>query len=77
MPKKTQKAKFVIESKKLHFKSEDCGNARVATIYGDNKDPALKGFFVRLLSGLDDEDYDHPIPEILEGKRVRVTVEVI
>ena len=66
--------KIVIESDApVEYEVEDGGAALIAHIENEEADPH---FFVRLHSWNDAGD-DHPTARKFEGKRVRVTVEVI
>jgi hypothetical protein len=62
----------------VEYASEDGGQALIASIYEQTEPPSAPeepGMFVRLQSW--DEGGGHELARSLEGKRVRVTVEVI
>jgi hypothetical protein len=62
---------YIFESEKLFFVTDDCGCAKIAEVYDKNNK-----LFVRIQSW-DEETKEHIEARELEGKRVRVTIEVI
>lgn len=83
-PRKTTKNKIVVMAFEgvVKYEKEDSGQALIATIYDSVPKGANPTMFVRIQSWEDadpnqDKDPDHYTARILEGKKVRVTVEVI
>jgi hypothetical protein len=61
----------VIETEVEEIKTEDSGCAKIIEVSGDEEE----GVWARIVSW--SEKHNHPFVESLEGKRVRVTIEVI
>jgi hypothetical protein len=64
-----------IENEPLSFKTEDSGAAMIADTNGVNYDNEDSGLFVRIQSW--DESLKHPLTKSLEGKKVKITIEVL
>jgi hypothetical protein len=64
--------KIVIEDT-LRFKTNDGGHAKIAHA----EDPRVRRVFFRVQSWIDRLREGHPEADELEGKRVRITLEVL